>query len=300
MRYIEPTFAPWDGRRVPLTFISGYLGAGKTTAINAVLAETDRPIAVIVNDVGEINIDARLISKQSGDTIELTDGCVCCSLVNGFGAAFDQIRDRETPPDHVVVELSGVADPERVLPWGRSAGFALDGVITMAAADQIMTLTEHPDIGRLVAAQLATADLVAVSKLDAPDAASLEAVREHVMSFNPDGRVIANESRSLAAALVRLGGRRPGGVGDLPTTTLFDHHLVERLPLARPIAVEQVELMLDELGESRPNVMRAKAIFADHDNQYWAVQVVGSRRSITRVPDVEHEPTTDLIVISLP
>ena len=61
MAYAEPEFLPWDGRRVPITFVAGYLGAGKTTAINEVLAEADRPIAVIVNDVGSINIDAALI-----------------------------------------------------------------------------------------------------------------------------------------------------------------------------------------------------------------------------------------------
>ncbi len=60
MAYQEPEFLPWDGRRVPLTFVAGYLGAGKTTAINELLAVTDRPIAVLVNDVGEINIDAAL------------------------------------------------------------------------------------------------------------------------------------------------------------------------------------------------------------------------------------------------
>jgi len=300
MPYIEPTFAPWDGRRVPLTFVSGYLGAGKTTAINAVLQQTDRPIAVIVNDVGEINIDARLIKKHSGDTIELTDGCVCCSLVDGFGAAFDQIRERETPPDHVVVELSGVAEPARVLPWGRSAGFMLDGVVTMAAANQITTLTDNVKIGELVGAQLAAADLVAVTKLDVDGAAALNEVRDHVRSFNPDGRVVANEGSALAAALVRLGGRRPGGVGDLPETTLFDHHVVERVPLDHPMTVDQIEALLDSQTEANPSIMRAKAIFADPEGHQWSVQVVGSRRSITRLPDVEHEPTTDLIVISLP
>ena len=68
-----------DGRRVPVTLVGGYLGSGKTTLINELLGRTDRPIAVLVNDVGEVNVDAALISRRSSDTIELTDGCVCCS-----------------------------------------------------------------------------------------------------------------------------------------------------------------------------------------------------------------------------
>ena len=69
---MEPEFLPWDGRRVPVTFLAGYLGSGKTTLINSVLATTDRPVAVFVNDVGSVNVDARLIRRLSGDTLELT------------------------------------------------------------------------------------------------------------------------------------------------------------------------------------------------------------------------------------
>ena len=69
--YREPEYLPWDGRRVPLTFVGGYLGAGKTSIINDVLLEASHPIAVIVNDVGTVNIDARLIRRRHGDTIEL-------------------------------------------------------------------------------------------------------------------------------------------------------------------------------------------------------------------------------------
>ena len=84
---VEEGIAPWDGRRVPMTLLGGYLGSGKTTILNALLRTTDRPLAVLVNDVGEINIDTRLLRKRAGDTLELTGGCVCCSLREGLGAA---------------------------------------------------------------------------------------------------------------------------------------------------------------------------------------------------------------------
>ena len=67
----------------------------------------------------------RLVRRRHGDTIELTDGCVCCSLAGGLAAAFDGLRERDTPPDHVIVELSGIADPARVVPWASSPGFSL-------------------------------------------------------------------------------------------------------------------------------------------------------------------------------
>ena len=105
LTFIEPDFAPWDGRRVPVTLIGGYLGAGKTTLINEMLARTDVPIAVMVNDVGDINIDAKLIARQDGDTLDLSGGCVCCSLKNGFLEAFDQLRQRETPPELSLIHI---------------------------------------------------------------------------------------------------------------------------------------------------------------------------------------------------
>ena len=150
MHYREPEFLPWDGRKVPITFVGGYLGAGKTTAINELLAYADRPIAVIVNEVGAINIDAALIRRRHGDTIELTNGCICCSSIDEVGAAFDQLRRRREPPDHVVVELSGIAEPQRMLPWGNSAGFRLDGVIVVVAADQVADPGSHCIIRHLV------------------------------------------------------------------------------------------------------------------------------------------------------
>lgn len=297
MPYSEPEFQPWDGRRVPLTFVSGYLGAGKTTLINRVLEVTDRPIAVLVNDVGEINVDARLVRRHSGDTIELSDGCVCCSLVDGFGAAFDQIRARETPPDHLIVELSGVADPARVLPWGRTAGFRLDGVITLAAADQITELTERPDIGGLIRSQLTTADMVAVTKLDVDGAPPFETIADHLREIGgADLPVVDAGDGAITTALLRIGGRRPGGTADVPDSTLFDNHQVDRLALTQPVDLADLRRTLDELPES---VMRAKAVVVDETGSHWSVQRVGRRTTIDPMPDVELEATTDLVTIAL-
>ncbi|MEM7095302.1 MAG: GTP-binding protein [Actinomycetota bacterium] len=296
MRYQEPEFLPWDGRRVPLTFIAGYLGAGKTTLINRVLADTDHPVAILVNDVGEINIDARLIKRQSGETIELNDGCVCCSIVEGFGEAFDQIRERETPPDHLVVELSGVADPGRCLPWGRTAGFRLDGVLTLVAADQIHELVERSDIGEMVRAQIATADMVAITKLDVEGAAPEAKVRELIAEIGGDVPVVDAGDGAVTSTLLRVGGRRKGGTADLPDATLFDRHEVGSIPLHRPIEVAEVEAIVDGLDDS---VMRAKAIFEDPSGSRWSVQVVGRRCTIAELPDVESEAVTDLVTISV-
>ena len=287
---------------MPLTFVGGYLGSGKTSLINQVLAATDRPIAVMVNDVGEVNIDAALIRKRSGETIELTDGCVCCSLVDGFGAAFDQIRARPEPPDHVVVELSGVAQPERLTPWGRSAGFRLDGIVVLIDAERFLDGLTDPYLVDTLQAQVRAADLLVLTKIDLVDerddgAQHIAAVRAALEGLAPDTPVIDVAHAADASALLALGGRRPGGTTDVPPPTLFDAHVVDRRPIPAGIRRDELDTLLADL---EPDVVRAKGI-ADLDGEgLHLIQVVGRRVAVTPLPAPEQEAATDLVVIRLP
>ncbi len=307
MSYQEPMFLPWDGRRVPLTFVGGYLGAGKTSVINEVLRHADRPIAVIVNDLGSINIDAALVRRRHGDTIELTDGCICCSSIDGLGAAFDQIRARPTPPDHVIVELSGVAEPERMLPWGRSAGFVLDGLVVVVAADQLEPgrLPEwvHVHLDR----QIRAADLLVLTKTDLAEPSTVTAARERLAELAPGAPVIERSPGSDAVGalgrFLALGGRRPGGVIDVSPSTLFDAHQVSLEPMPSGLTVEALGAWLHELRARREadggRLVRAKGLALTADLGLVLVQVVGVRQEIDVVPEPERAEPTDLVVISL-
>jgi G3E family GTPase len=301
MPYEEPEFLPWDGRRVPITFVAGYLGAGKTTAINELLAVTDRPIAVLVNDVGEINIDASLIARRHGDTVELTDGCVCCSLIDGFGAAFDQLRARETPPDHVVVELSGVADPDRMTPWGNSAGFVLDGVVVIVAADQLLDTQQPASVAEAIESQIGKADLIVLTKTDLVEAVQRTNVDQRVTDLAPGTPVfVAGAGDPSTGRFLALGGRRPDGVAATATPSLFDAHTVSTVPFGPFETAADMETALDAvLGAATGTVMRAKGIVATADDGLHLVQVVGRRREITPLPMSEFAAPTPLTVISL-
>ena len=106
---------------IPVTVIGGYLGSGKTTLLNQVLRQTSQMdsgprIAVLVNDFGDIGIDGDLIAAADGDTITLTNGCVCCRIGSDLMTALWSVRDRANPPGHVIIEASGIAeDPERLV-----------------------------------------------------------------------------------------------------------------------------------------------------------------------------------------
>lgn len=287
--------APWDGRRVPVTLLGGYLGAGKTTVINAVLATTDRPIAVLVNDVGAVNVDASLVRRRHGDTIELTDGCVCCSLAGGLVAAFDAIRDRPEPPDHVILELSGVADPARVAPWADSDGFRLEGVVVLVDSDQFLERLDDPATGPAVAAQLAAADLFVLGKLDLAAPEEVAAVRRRLRAEHPDVPVLGADDAVAAASFLDLGTRRPGGVTDVPLPALFDAHDVDLRPIPRPIERAAFEALVAELPD---DVLRAKGIAELPDGSHLLAQVVGRRRVVTALPRAEDQSPTDLVVIT--
>ena len=307
-RYREPEFLPWDGRRVPVTFVGGYLGAGKTSAINEVLATADRPIAVVVNDAGAINIDAALVRGCDGDAIELTDGCVCCTSIDDMGAAFDAIRARPEPPDHVVIELSGVAEPANVVPWGRSAGFLLDGVVTVVAADQLLD-DDMPRWVRLhLEAQIAAADLLVLTKTDLVTPAAEATAHARLRSLAAgvpvvDGSVGRREPGALGR-FIAVGGHHDRDPSGVPGPTLFDLHQTHSVPLSGPMTPADVERLLTELPGRFPDrtVARAKAIVELVDGEAprpVLVQLVGARWETTDLYVNERSRPTDLVVITV-
>jgi G3E family GTPase len=152
---------------IPLTILTGYLGAGKTTVINRLLRHTDnRRIAVIVNDFGDINIDASLIAEEAEGVLSLTNGCMCCSLQNGFTEALMQILARRPLPDAVLVEASGVADAARIAQNVRMPGLVLDGIVAVADAESVEDLAADKYVGGTVLGQLAQANVILLNKID--------------------------------------------------------------------------------------------------------------------------------------
>src|SRR5688500_15845239 len=165
--------------RVPFTILTGWLGAGKTTALNRMLAAPHgRKIAVLVNELGRISIDTQLIIGRGGDVLELAGGCVCCK-VDTKNDLWDGIADivARSAPDHVVLETTGIAEPaaildglvkvrqtvrERILPAGVVC------VVDAEAGAHAVTVREE------AREQAAAADRVMLAKLDV---ASAQAVR---------------------------------------------------------------------------------------------------------------------------
>jgi G3E family GTPase len=256
---------------------------------------------VIVNDVGAINIDAALVRRRHGDTIELTDGCVCCSSIDGFGAAFDQIRARAEPPEHVIVELSGVAEPANVIPWGSSAGFLLDGVVVVAAVDQLVDDSLPGWIRVHLDRQVAEADLLVLTKSDLAAAAAITAAMARLDELAPGVPVVDVGGREPGALgrFLALGGHHAGDAALVPGPTLFDLHETNTIPVDGPLDRGEIDALLDALPiHIGGSIARAKGVIESPDGLVL-VQVVGTRREVTPLLPHEHQDPTNLVVISL-
>ena len=159
-------------RAIPVTVIGGYLGAGKTTCLNLLLAaDHGLRLAVLVNDFGAVNIDASLIARHDGETIALTNGCVCCAIADDLGTALQAQVARQPPPDrppdHIVIEASGVADPARVMQLaGNWPGCRPAGTAVLVDAATIRVRAADKFVGRLVVQQMQAARLLVLNKLD--------------------------------------------------------------------------------------------------------------------------------------
>jgi G3E family GTPase len=180
---------------VPVTLLVGFLGSGKTTLVNRILSEQhDQRIAVIVNEFGDVGIDGRLIVGIDDNVVELSNGCLCCTVQGDLADTLRQlvVRRRQAadakPFERIVIEASGLASPGPVLQGmlvdpTLHAHVQVDGVITMAHAKHIVQqLAEHPEASE----QVAYADHIILNHCDqcAGDAlaaaeAALHACNQH-------------------------------------------------------------------------------------------------------------------------
>jgi G3E family GTPase len=208
---------------IPMTVIGGFLGAGKTTFLNRLLAESTERCAVLVNDFGEINVDAALIESHDGATMSLANGCVCCSTGTGFLDVLSRLLDDLDRFDRVVIEASGVGDPWRIAEIARvEPALRLDGVLTLVDAVRIAALVNDSKVGDTVRQQLACCDVVLVSKRDLADSRQLDAACRAVRSVRSD---VAIEvlTRDVLPELGSIGRTRASRFRAEDVTDLADH-----------------------------------------------------------------------------
>ena len=266
-----------------VTVIGGYLGAGKTTLVNHILRTADATVAVLVNDFGDINIDEELIESEDGDTISLANGCICCSLVDGFAAALATISELDPIPQRLVIEASGVADPGSVAAYGHGPGLTLDAVVVVVDGETVKAKSIDKYVGDTVLGQLRSADIIVLNKLDLIDDQRADEVRSWLQEQSPDAVVHGATNSEVDAALLfgSIGGRRSKSSNGTATDTNPAESVFQSWSWESSTALERasVERLMAELPET---VVRAKGVLAltEAPSIYTVLQRVGKRWSL--------------------
>jgi cobalamin biosynthesis protein CobW len=302
--------------KIPCTVITGFLGAGKTTLVRHVLANAGgRRIAILVNEFGSLGIDGEVLRScgipgcEDVDIVELANGCLCCTVADEFIPAMQALLDRPEPPDHILIETSGLALPKPLL-----KAFGWPGIRTRVTVDGVITVVDGPAVasGRFaddpaaVAAQraadenldhdnplaevygdqIAAADLVILNKADLLDTDALARLRADVAASlpRPAALVTATEGRVDLAVLLGIDAAAEDDLAARPSChdaengehehDDFDSFVV---PVAETAAPDDLVRRMTELAAAH-DILRMKGFVAVTGRPMrLAVQGVGTR-----------------------
>lgn len=239
--------------KIPATVVTGFLGAGKTTLIRHMLQNAQgKRIALIINEFGDLGVDGDILKGcgeevcSKDDIVELSNGCICCTVADDFIPTMEALLARDVKPDHIVIETSGLALPQplvRAFNWpGISTKVTVDGVVTVvdgravtdgqfahnvAAVDAQRALDENLDhetpLSELFEDQIACADMIVVNKSDLLTAAETDSLIARLKSESREGVQVVRAAMGALPVDILL-GQGIGAESDLSARHEIHHH----------------------------------------------------------------------------
>lgn len=262
---------------LPVTVIGGYLGAGKTTLVNHLLRHNEGlRLAILVNEFGDMAIDADLIEAQDGGMMSISGGCVCCAFGSDLIGALEDMLALQPRPDHVLIEASGVALPASIATTvSLMKGLRSDAVLVLADAEQIRRNATHRYLSDTIERQLAQGDILLLTKVDLVAQDTLDAVTKWLREKVPATRILTVSRGEVPVSAVLgalpLPARRSAqppdtGHGRFASMVLKPERSVDAASLACALAAD-------------PCVTRAKG-FVDTESGMALIHVVGHRHAV--------------------
>ena len=301
--------------KTPVTIITGFLGAGKTTLIRHLLQNPQgKRLAIIVNEFGDVGVDGSILKSCSDENcpedaiIELTNGCLCCTVADDFVPTIEALLARSPKPDHIIIETSGLALPKPLLKafdWpDLKARITVDGVIAVADAEAVADGRFAPDpaamaaqaagdtsvdhdtpLGEVFEDQVACADIVILNKSDLVDADGLARAKATVLAEAPRKIPVieTSEGRVDHRVLLGLGAAAENDLASRPSHHEMheehDHDDFESfiVDLPESVSSDMIVSRIEALARDH-NVLRAKGYIAIAGKPMrLLVQGVGSR-----------------------
>ena len=268
--------------QTPVTILGGYLGAGKTTLVNHLLRNANgKRLAILVNEFGELPIDADLIEAQDDDIISLSGGCVCCSYGNDLVMAMVDMARMEPRPDHIILEASGVA-----LPGAISASLSLlddytvDGVIVLADAETVRERAADKYMSDTVLRQLDEADIVLLNKADIVTPDELTQTKDWLVQVSGDVPIVEASHAQVPPAIVLQDFERIDEAHEGQPSHAATHFQTQFIAVDEPVDPAE---FASQLIEGEPNLVRAKG-FLKTAGGMQTLQIVGRRAQFTQAP----------------
>ena len=254
--------------QTPIILISGYLGAGKTTLLKHILKHTDKKVAVLMNEFGEVGIDTKEIQKENINVKELLEGCVCCSLQGELEAGLKEIIDNYAP-EVIIVETTGIAEADNLVVDIKDVDFVkLDVVITVVDADIML---RFPDVKGSAKIQIEAADLILLNKVDLVD--DISVIFKKVRELNGKSPIIETEYCAVDLSLLMS-----VEIGHHHLKKSDHHHHMQSFSVGvKNVDKEKFSKFLDEVK----NVFRIKG-YVFIEGQSHLLNYVGARWTLEK------------------
>jgi G3E family GTPase len=286
---------------IPVTVLTGFLGAGKTTVLNRILnGDHGLRVAVLVNDFGSINIDAELIVGVESNVIRLANGCICCTIRDDLIETTMEAIDRPERPEYILLEASGVAEPSGVMLTFTADYFRerirLDSIMCVVDAEQVFA---SPELMELKIRQMAFADMIIMNKVDLVGRAQIDEITAWLDSRFHRYRLFEASHGDVPMDILLSVGRFDPAQADLAVDA-HDHSKMFStwcFESDRPLSLEALREVVSKLP---PEIYRAKGVVftSDAPERRAVLQVVGKRVDIS-LQDVwgERKPRTQIVAI---